>query len=47
MRRDWFTRNGDDMTIGDRVIATIAGAYLAVAFMLAALADSVWGDDDL
>jgi hypothetical protein len=47
MRRDWFSRDGDDMTFGDRVAAMIAGVFLAVAFTLAAVAASVWGDDDL
>jgi hypothetical protein len=47
MRRDWFTRDWDDMTIGDRVAAMIAGGYLAVAFVLAAVVSSVWGDDEL
>jgi hypothetical protein len=47
MRGDWFTRGWDDMTIGDRAAAAIAGGYLAVAFVLAAVVSSVWGDDDL
>jgi hypothetical protein len=47
MKRDWFTRAWDDMTIGDRVAAMIAGCFLVVAFMLAAVVESIWGDDDL
>ena len=47
MRHDWFTRDCDGMTIGDRVAAVIAGGFLAVAFMLAAVVDYVWDDDDL
>jgi len=47
MRRDWFTREWNEMTIGDRVAAVIAACFLAAAFMLAAVVDYVWGDDDL
>ena len=46
MRRDWFTRDWNDMTIGDRVAAIIAGGYLAVAFMLAAVVNSIRGEHD-
>jgi hypothetical protein len=45
MRRDWFTRDWDDMTIGERVAAVIAGGFFVVAFMVAAVVQSVWGDD--
>ena len=44
MRRD--TGERDDTTIGDRVAAIVAGGFLAVAFMLAAVLESAWGDDD-
>ena len=47
MRRDWFTREWNEMTIGDRVAAVIAGGFLAVAFMVAAVVDYVWSDDEL
>ena len=36
-KADWFTRDWDDMTIGERVAAVIAACFLAVAFMLAAV----------
>jgi hypothetical protein len=35
------------MTIGERVAAVIAASFLAVALMLAAVVQSLWGDDDL
>jgi hypothetical protein len=47
MRRDLFTRDRDDITIGDRVASMIAGGLFAVAFIIAAVVESVWGDDDL
>lgn len=47
MRRDWFTCKRDDMTIGDRVAAMVAGGFLAVAFVLTAVVSSIWGDHDL
>ena len=47
MRRDWFTRDWNEIGIGDRVAAVIAGGFLFVAFMLAAVVDYVRGDDDL
>ena len=46
MRRDEFTRDRDDMAIGERV-AVIAGGFFTIAFMVAAVARSLWGDDNL
>lgn len=47
MRRDWFTRDWNEMSIGEHVAAVIAGGLLFVAFLLAAVVDSMRRGDDL